>query len=143
VARETLDGFDAGVRALARRELSVTELVDRIRRSGVSEDDARRAAARLREAGYQSDERAARERARVLAERGLGDRGIEDDLRQRGLASTLRASVIAELPPERERAERVVLRRGNGDAALGLLLRKGFDEEVARAVSRSAVADGP
>ncbi len=131
------------MRALARRELSTAELIDRIRRSGVCEDDALRAAEELREAGYQSDERAARERARVLAERGLGDRGIEADLRQRGLPSVLRASAIAELPPERERAERVAGRRGSGDATLRFLLRKGFDEEVARAVSGSAVADGP
>jgi regulatory protein len=143
VARSAPDAFDAGIRALARRELSAAELIERITRAGVDRDEAVRAAAGLREAGYQSDERAARERARVLVSRGLADRAIDADLRHRGLPETARASAIAELPPERERAERLLERRRDGDDTVRLLLRKGYDEDLARAVSGQAVADGP
>lgn len=131
------------MRALARRELSAAELIERITRSGVDRDEAVRVADELREAGYQSDERAACERARVLVSRGLADRAIDADLRQRGVPQTARASAIAELPPERERAERLVERRGSGEDTIRLLLRKGYDEDLARAVSGHAVADGP
>ena len=72
-----------GVKALARRELSFVELCARLERAGVAAEQATCVSASLREAGYQSDERTAFERARVLAARCLGDAAITADLEGR------------------------------------------------------------
>ena len=79
--RPDVTGTPAGAvavatRALARRELSVAELRIRLARAGFSEDEVEHAIEQLRHTGYQSDERTARERARTLAERCLGDAAI-------------------------------------------------------------------
>lgn len=143
MVRQLPNAFETGVRALARRELTTTELIERIARTGIDRDDAANAAEALREAGYQSDERAARERARVLVSRGLGNTAVDADLRRRGLATALRATIVDELPPERDRAEELARRMGAGPGLLRALLRKGYDDEVARAVAGAPVADEP
>ncbi len=76
--------LEAGLKALSRRELSRAELMARLERSGIDAEDAERASSQLTEAGYQSDERTAAERARVLAARLQGDLAIRVDLRRRG-----------------------------------------------------------
>ena len=128
------------VKALARRELSAAELLEHITRAGISPDDAARAVDDLREAGYQSDERAARERARTLCERGLGNAAIRADLRGRRLAVDIEP-VIAALPPESKRAQALAERLGAGRRLVATLQRKGYSDETICAVTGADVAD--
>lgn len=134
---------DVATRALARRELSAVELRVRLGRAGFSEDEVERAINQLREAGYQSDERTARERARTLSERCLGDAAIVVDLRRRGIPQDAVDEIFDDLPPEGARAERLAARVGSGRRLVDALRRKGFSEDVIAAVIREDVADGP
>ena len=68
-----------------------------------------------REAGYQSDERTADERARVLAARLQGDLAIRVDLRRRGISDVDIDSALESIDPELARAE--ALARRARDAA--------------------------
>lgn len=130
-------------RALARREFSVAELRIRLARAGFGEDEVEHAIEQLRHSGYQSDQRTARERARTLAERCLGDAAIIADLRRRGIARDAVAEIFDDLPSEGERAERLAARIGSGRRLVDALRRKGFGEDLIAAVAREDVADGP
>ncbi len=88
--------LEAGLKALSRRELSRTELVARLERSGIDAEEAERASSQLTEAGYQTDDRTAAERARVLAARLQGDLAIRVDLRRRGIGDVDIDSALAE-----------------------------------------------
>ena len=140
MAGQTADALQVAVKALARRELSAAELLQRVTRAGFSADDAARAVADLREAGYQSDERAARDRARVLAERGFGNAAIRDDLRRRRFDVDTEP-VLAELPPEPERAGALAERIGPGRRLMQTLQRKGYSEETIVTVTGVDVAE--
>lgn len=130
-----------GFKALARRELSLVELHARLERSGVTPEQAARVSAALREAGYQSDERMATERARVLAARCLGDAAITADLEGRGLTATDIDRALADLPNEEARAETLAARFGRGPKLLQTLRRKGYSEETVYLLSSTNVAD--
>jgi regulatory protein len=121
-------------RALARREHSRRSLRVRLLRAGVGENDADQAVDELLRAGLLDDARYARERARVLAERGKGDAAIRFDLFGAGVEAEQVEEALAALEPERERAARLVLRRGATPATARLLAGRGFDEEVVAAV---------
>jgi SOS response regulatory protein OraA/RecX len=143
VTRQATDALHLAVKALGRRELSEVELVERLTKAGFSTDDTTTALAELREAGYQSDERAARERARVLAGRNTSDAAIRADLRRRGIDAEMLGAVIGELPPERERAEALAARIGRGRRLLETLTRKGFADETIWAIAGPDIADVP
>lgn len=121
-------------RALARREHTRRSLHERLQRAGVDEIELEDVLAELEHVGLLDDARFARERARVLAERGKGDAAIRFDLDQAGVGVAGVEAALAELEPERERAERVVGRRGCGPATARLLAGRGFDEDVVAAV---------
>ena len=121
-------------RALARREHSRRSLRERLQRAGVGEIELEDVLAELERVGLLDDARFARERARVLAERGKGDAAIRFDLERAGVGGADVEAALAELEPERERAERVVGRRGGGPATARLLAGRGFDEDVVAAV---------
>lgn len=134
---------EVATRALARRELSTAELRIRLGRAGFSEDEAERAIEQLRDAGYQSDERTARERAHTLAARCVGDAAIGADLRRRGITRDMVEEILEELPPESERAARLAAKTEPGRRFADALRRKGYSEDVIAAATRSDVADGP
>ena len=122
-------------RALARREHSRRSLRERLQRGGVGENELEDALAELERVGLLDDARFARERARVLAERGKGDAAIlRFDLERAGVDVVEVEAALAELEPERARAERLVGRRGGGPATARLLAGRGFDEDVVAAV---------
>jgi regulatory protein len=121
-------------RALARREHSRRSLRVRLLRAGVGEKHAEQAIDELLRAGLLDDGRYARERARVLAERGKGDAAIRFDLFGAGVEAEQVEEALAALEPERQRAARLVLRRGATPATARLLGGRGFDEEVVAAV---------
>lgn len=121
-------------RALARREHSRQSLEERLHRAGVGADEADEVLDELERLGLLHDGRFARERARVLAERGKGDAAIRIDLERAGVGATRIEEALAHLEPERERAERLVGRRGATPATARLLAGRGFDEDVVAAI---------
>jgi SOS response regulatory protein OraA/RecX len=133
--------FEAGIRALARRDLTAAEVEDRLGRAGFAQADRRQAIAHLQAAGYLDDRRAACERARVLAERGLGDLAITADLSRRGASGEAQADALASLEPELDRARRLVARLGPGPRSAHGLARKGFTPEAVEAAVTTAVAE--
>ena len=75
-----LDALDVAVKALAKRDLTEREIVDRLTRHGVPEHSRADVVARLRQAGYLDDAKVAAERAARLAERGSGDAAIRAEV---------------------------------------------------------------
>ena len=130
--------LDVAAKALARRDFSERALRERLLRAGVSPAQAEEALARLRSDGVLDDARFAVNRAQALAERGRGNAAIRFDLEGQGVEGELIEHALAELEPERVRAERIVARRGPGPATARLLAGRGFDEDVIEA----AVAPG-
>jgi len=117
-------------RALARREHSQRGLRERLRQAGVAAAEADEVVEELQRVGLVDDGRFAAERARVLAERGKGDAAIRFDLTGAGVDDAEVEAALALLAPERERAERLVERRGASVATARLLASRGFDDEV-------------
>jgi SOS response regulatory protein OraA/RecX len=114
-------------------------LDERLARAGV--DDAARAEAleTLERVGYVDDGRFARGRAASLAKRGYGDRGIRYLLSEDGIEAGEVAAALAALPPENERAVRLVARLGPGPRTAARLRRKGFGEEAIEAAAAAEV----
>jgi len=121
-------------RALARREHSQRSLEERLRRAGVTADDAQAVVEELQQVGLVDDGRFAEERARVLAERGKGDVAIRFELERAGVGSAEVEAALATLEPERERAAGLVERRGATPETARLLAGRGFDQEVVAAL---------
>ncbi len=135
---------------LSRREHTFKELARYLKGKGAEPDQIDRLAARARELGYLSDERAARIWAREWALRGQGIEGIRRKLSLlKGVRAT--AEQIEEWlsdgqarAPELERAVAWIQRRYAGFStdeklrrrAFAALVRRGFSMEIAkRAVS--------
>jgi SOS response regulatory protein OraA/RecX len=131
--------LDVATKALAHRDFSERTLSERLERAGVDPAEAEIVLARLRDEGAVDDARFAANRARALAERGKGDAAIRFDLARQGIGSDTIENALAALEPERERAARIVARRGAGPATARLLAGRGFDEDTVVA----AVASEP
>jgi regulatory protein len=138
MAEPSPQALQAGIKALSRRELSRAELVARLQRSGIDPEDADRATSQLTHAGYQSDERAAEERARVLAARLHGDRSIRADLRRRGISEVDIDSALEGIGPEVARAEALARRVGDPPQLVRALQRKGYTDDTTEAALRIA-----
>jgi regulatory protein len=128
------EALAVATRALARREHSRRSLGERLQRAGIRESEADEVLAELERLGLLDDSRFALERARVLAERGKGDAAIRFDLERSGVSASAVEEALARLDPERERAERLVGRRGATPATARLLAGRGFDEDVVAAI---------
>lgn len=118
------------VAALARREHSRASLEMRLARAGVSDtvrDDVLERAGRT---GLVDDARFAARRASLLAERGAGDGMVLDDLARHGVDDTVARAAVEALPPEAERAARIIERRGPSARTVRHLALRGFSEEV-------------
>jgi regulatory protein len=137
------EALAAAQRALVRRDLTERELRDRLAQAGLEPAAAEEALETLRRGGLVDDQRFAAERARVLVERGKGDAAIRFDLERHGVATVQVDSALAALEPERERAERVVARRGGGPKTARLLASRGFGEEIVSLVAGGGVAQEP
>jgi regulatory protein len=130
MAPEPARALAVATRALARRDFSERELRERLRRAGVTPAEEQETLGALLRAGLVDDARFALMRAQALAERGRGDAAIRFDLEQRGVIAEEIEAGLASIEPERERAERVIARRGGGAATARLLARRGFDEDA-------------
>jgi SOS response regulatory protein OraA/RecX len=135
---QTQHALDLATRALSRRDFSERGLRERLLRAGMNSGEADEALAKLRRDGALDDMRFAVNRARALAERGKGDAAIGFDLERQGVAAQQIEEAMATLEPERERAERIVARRGATVATARLLASRGFDVDAVEA----AVASG-
>jgi regulatory protein len=133
--------LDAGLRALARRDLSAAALADRLERRHVRAVDREATVGMLARTGLVDDERYASRRAESLAERGHGDEAIRWRLRREGIPEAVAAQAVAALEAERARAERIVAMRGRGPATARELARRGFGEDAVEAALGPAVAD--
>jgi regulatory protein len=132
------EALETGLRALSRRELSRAELVARLERSGIDSDEAELASLELTRAGYQSDTRAAEERARVLAGRLHGDLAIRVDLRRRGISEGDVDAALAGIDPELARAEKLARKAGDPAQLARALQRKGYSDDTIEAALRIA-----
>jgi regulatory protein len=138
VSEASPDALEAGLRALSRRELSRVELVARLERSGIRPEDAELASSQLTQAGYQSDERAAEERARVLAARLHGDLAIRADLRRRGISEIDVDAALDGIEPELARAEALARKAGDPARLAHTLHRKGYTDDTIELALRTA-----
>jgi regulatory protein len=130
--------LEAGLKALSRRELSHAELVARLERSGIDSEDAELASSQLAQAGYQSDERAAEERVRVLAARLHGDLAIRVDLRRRGISEVDVDAALEGIDSELDRADALACRSASAEQLARALHRKGYTEDTIEAALRTA-----
>jgi regulatory protein len=130
VAEASPKAYEAGLRALSRRELSRDELAAKLERSGIGLEEAERAISQLTAAGYQSDERTAHERARVLGSRRYGDVAIRDDLERRGIADEIIDSALASIEPELSRATALARRADDAMQLARTLQRKGYSQDT-------------
>jgi regulatory protein len=128
------EALAVATRALARREHSRRSLRERLLRARVSTEEADEVVEELLRLGLLDDGRFARERARVLAERGKGDAAIRFELEREGVDEAEIEAALAALDPERERAAQLVVRRGATPATARLLASRGFDEDVVAAL---------
>ena len=131
---ERPDAVEQALRALRFRDRSTAELDARLARRGVGEPERAQALETLERVGYVDDERYARTRAEQLADRGSGDTLIRYDLEGRGIAAELVEAALAALEPERERAERVLVRRGRSLGTARYLAARGFGADVLESV---------
>ena len=124
------EAFDTAVRTVSRRDISTRRLRERMDARGVKAPEAEAVVEALSSAGIVDDARLARTRARTLAERGWGDAAVAARLEQEGLPLDVVGAVLAELPPEVERAAGLVAATADSRAAWRLLMRRGFATEA-------------
>lgn len=128
------------MRRLAARARTRRELIDSLVGKGVALDIAHEAIDRLAEVGLVSDRQVATAEAERGTARGLSERAVRHAQETRGIAEEDRAAPAGS---ERERAlevarAEVARRKGEREAqavarrVLGVLGRKGYEEDVAR-----------
>jgi SOS response regulatory protein OraA/RecX len=117
------------VRTLERRDHTSVSLHARLEARGVGEREIDETIEALSRVGVVDDERYASSRAVVLADRGLGDAAVLELLEREGVAAAAAHAAVQLLEPERDRAERQYVRRGEGVRALRALAARGFCEE--------------
>ena len=133
--------MESALRALRHRDRSAAQIDDQLASRGISEDQRVEALATLERTGLVDDRRFAAARAERLADRGAGNAFIRHDLLRAGVDAELVDESVTALESERERAERIVARRGPGAKTARYLAGKGFSEDVIRTVVAHAEDD--
>ena len=151
--------YSDAVRMLARRELSVTQLRERLREREHSTDDIEDAVTRLTGSGQLDDRRVARAYARTAANvKGRGRVRVQQELHAMGVARDVVAEAIAEVfgdVDERAMVDKAIQKklRASGSARRKLslqergrlyqyLMRQGFTPaSIAAAMRRMGSAD--
>ena len=135
------EALTAGSRVLARRDHSEQAVRDALERRGIREPDRDEAVATLRRQGALDDERFAHARAAALAERGLGDAAIAFRLGRDGIAPESLEAALAALEPERDRAVRIVARRGATARTARWLAARRFEQDSIEAAIEGIADD--
>jgi regulatory protein len=133
------EATELALRALRHRDHSRRDLERRLERAGIAAAERGHALDGLAEAGLLSDARFAENRARALAGRSAGDALIRHDLAAHGIGEDVVADVLAQLPPEAERAARIFDERGRGAKALRYLAGKGFSRDTLDGISADSL----
>lgn len=121
-------------RILRHRDVSRRRLDERLQHRGARGAARQDALDALERAGLVDDGRVAGGRAGALAGRGYGNAAIRFALAGEGIDPELVEQALADLEPERERAERL-LAGGSDPRALRRLAAKGFAVETLAAVA--------
>jgi SOS response regulatory protein OraA/RecX len=121
--------IDVAAKALRHGDRSRQEIDQKLTRAGVDEEARAESLATLERLGYVDDNRFAVGRAAALAARGYGDAYIVFDLEQRGTDPDSIACALAEVAPERLRAQELADRLGATVKTAAQLARKGFSDE--------------
>jgi regulatory protein len=132
-----LDAVELALRALRYRDLSELELDRKLAARGVAEGERAEALATLRRTGLLDETRYAQARAAALVSRGSGDALVRDTLERAGLPRDVVEATLDELEPERERARRLVERRGATPKTARYLGAKGFSADTIAEVADS------
>jgi SOS response regulatory protein OraA/RecX len=135
------EALSAAARALRHRDLPSRAVDERLQRAGVASQAREEALGALGRAGVVDDARYALSRASALAERGLGNGAIRDDLERRGLDPTHVEAGLAALEPEQARAAEIVAKRGRTPKTARFLAARGFDRDAIEAALPPAFAD--
>lgn len=130
------DPVEIAARALRHRDRSRAQIAARLERAGIAGERATDALETLERVGYVDDARFATARAATLADRGLGDAAIRDDLEASGIDADVVADALASLTAEAERAAAIVAGEGQTAKTAARLARKGFSEESIEAALR-------
>jgi SOS response regulatory protein OraA/RecX len=125
--------LEAATKALVHRDRSAASLTAYLEQRGTAPEEAADAVERLRQAGYVDDGRYASARAETLAARGYGDDAVRFELERDGVGAEEVEAALAALPPERERALRLVGAAASSPAALRRLAAKGFSPDSVEA----------
>lgn len=133
------EATELALRALRHRDRSRRDLDRRLEQAGIPAPEREETLDGLAETGLLSDARFAESRARALADRSAGDELIRRDLARHGIAEAIVGDVLAELPPEAERAERAFAARGGGVKAFRYLAGKGFAAESLERLSSDSL----
>ena len=128
------DALDQALRALRHRDRSTVEIDRYLESRGIGDDERQTALETLVRTDLIDDRRYAERRAQSLADRGAGDALIRHELAQAGLDSDFVDDALVSLRPERERAEKIVARRGTGPKTARYLAGKGFSYDVVESV---------
>lgn len=129
---------------LSRRERSCAELKSRLAARGMDAEEIDAALERLKQHGFQSDERFAELLARSRIAQGHGPIRILAELRQHGIdEAEARAAIETEGPDWSSLATQLCRRRFRGSAEdhaervrrANFLARRGFPAAIARAVA--------
>ena len=128
------DAVETALGWLRHRDRSAAQIDGYLGSQGFGESERREALAALARTGLVDDHRFAADRAAALADRGAGDALIRHDLSQAGLEREVVDAALDALDSERDRAERVVARRGADAKAARYLAGKGFPEDLVYAV---------
>ncbi len=129
--------------ALAGRDHSRRQLLQRLERRGVAPAARDEAVGALQRSGLIDDLRFARTRAEALASRGYGNAAIRADLERRGVGSDARQDALRSLDPETERARGLIQRRGTGARTARFLAARGFSPEVVETAGGADFAPDP
>jgi len=125
---------ETALRSLRHRDRSAAQIEAYLEERGFSEGERREALETLVRTGLVDDRRFATARATALAGRGAGDALVRHDLMKAHLETEVVDAALEALESERDRAERIVARRGADAKTARYLAGKGFSEEVVRGV---------
>jgi regulatory protein len=145
------DAYSRAIGLLARREHSARELRRKLDARGVEPQEVDAALARLVEQGYQDDQRFAEMLARTRIGAGYGPQRIRSELATHDIDDAAVEAAFAENHPDwRTEARRLVERRftaadladfSRRRKAIEMLLRRGFDLDLARAATQPTSED--
>jgi regulatory protein len=137
------ESLAVATRALRARDMSERRLSERLEQAAIAPAVVVESIGVLARAGLVDDARFARNRAESLAGRGYGDEAIRDDLGRQGVSAELVEDAVERLEPERDRARRIVARRGPGAKTARYLASKGFGEGALEAALGVGFANDP